>query len=94
METKTKIAHKEIQKASHKIDQKIHQKSNITYVLIGLVCLVLLFSAVQTIQITQLKSQNSDFSSSSVTGAVSANSPNSARQAAAQRPAPTMVGGC
>jgi hypothetical protein len=66
------------------------ESSALFYVLIGMVCLLLVFSTVQTVQIMKFKEKVS--TASSVT-TVAAAAP--AAQAPAPRPAaPTMVGGC
>ncbi len=64
--------------------------NKIGYIVIGIVCLLLIFSAVQAFQINEIKSNLKPGKTidASLTG-------QAVRQPAAQsQPAPTMVGGC
>ena len=67
--------------------KKMEEKSKLSYIMLGFVCLVLVFSAVQAVQINDLKQDIQE-------GVISGNVVQVIKQPVKRTAAPAMVGGC
>ena len=67
--------------------KKMEEKSKLSYIMLGFVCLVLVFSAVQAVQINDLKQDIQE-------GVISGNVVQVINQPVKRTAAPAMVGGC